>query len=84
MKQFLNLPNGRFRASNRAAGLTEVGERRLVEPVRWTAVYFLATLHLARLLGASRETKRVCSKRQHGGRWPLGSGESGSRRFAGE
>jgi len=64
MKPFLNLPNGCLRASNRGDRLTEADERRSVEAVRRTALYFLATLHLARLLGASPETRRVRSERR--------------------
>jgi len=53
-----------LRASNRGDLLTETGERHPVEADRRTALYFLATLHLARLLGASPETKRVRSERR--------------------
>ena len=66
----------------RATRLTEAGESRAVEAVQRTALYFLASLHPVRLLGASRETQRVRGERQHRRRLPVGSGESGSRRFA--
>src|SRR5579859_6069748 len=37
-----------------------------------------------RLLGGQRETKRIRRKRKRSRRWPLGSSEPGSRRFASE
>ena len=76
------LPRKKREKARRYTG--ELGEGPRVERLLRTAVYCLATLQLARLLGASRETKRVCGERQHGRRLPVGNCQLGSRRFASE